>query len=104
MAMETEFGGEGLSYGAWSSEEDVVVFRADRVGVSMGTWGLGCILGINMGAMSDCPALRGVCVFWKAMSHSVASTFWVSTPHTELHFPPHSVLLFQKSTLLSKGG
>lgn len=62
MAMETEFGGEGLSYGAWSSEEDVVVFRADRVGVSMGTWGLGCILGINMGAVGDCPALRGVCV------------------------------------------
>lgn len=41
MAMETEFGGEGLSYGAWSSEEDVVAFRADRVGVSMGAWGFG---------------------------------------------------------------
>lgn len=41
MAMETEFGGEGLSYGAWSSEEDMVVFWADRVGVSMETWWLG---------------------------------------------------------------
>lgn len=39
-------------------------------------WELGgweCILGINMRAVGDCPALWGVCVFWKAMSHSVDS-------------------------------
>ena len=40
MTMETEFGGEGLSYGAWSSEEYMVVFWADRVVVSMETWWL----------------------------------------------------------------
>lgn len=39
MSMEIEFRGEGLSYGARSSEEDVVVFRAGRVGVRTGASG-----------------------------------------------------------------